>query len=70
MCLYYRTTNQLRNKFQRSSVTVKSKKKKKKKNFDEKEEISFLDLETSSVSEKPPLPKRHPQPSAKLPKML
>ena len=30
MCLYYRATNQLQNKFQRSSVTVKSKKKKKK----------------------------------------
>ena len=68
MCLYYRTTNQLQNKFQRNRVTVKS--KKKKKVYDEKEEIGFLDLQTSSVSEKYHLPKHHPQPSAKLPKTL
>ena len=44
--------------------------KKKKRNYDAKEEICFLDLQTSSVSEKSPLPKHHPQPSAKLPKTL
>ena len=33
---------------------------------DEKEDIWFLDLPTSRVSEKSPLPKRHPQPSAKM----
>ena len=70
VCFHHRTTNKLQNNFHRSSVRVKIKKKKVKKSYDEKEEICFLDLRTSRVSEKSPLLKRYPQPSAKLPKIL